>query len=124
MSDVTPPDCQIYVDAGISESELAGLIAQFLLPDVGSAPGYEAEIIPNEDYDSNRRKQFPGGFIYFRYVIDLYLETPAFNERAALVARLLEGLWAYGFPAVAACAFEDHLPHGGGYKSRDVPWVS
>lgn len=35
------------------------------------------------------------------------------------VGRLLEGLWALGYDAVAACNFEDELPRFGGYRSKE-----
>src|SRR5688500_8406685 len=117
MTDFSPPDCKIFVDADIAESELVGLIGQLLFSGDG-VPGADVAIVRNEDYDSNRRRQFPDGFIYFRYYIDLYVDVLPREERAAAVSRALEGLWSWGFPAVAACDYEAALPHGGGYKSQ------
>jgi hypothetical protein len=117
MTDFTPPDCKIFVDADLSETELVSLVSQLL-----TEPGVEVNLIRNEDYDLKRRKQFPGGFIYFRYVIDLYLDDPARADKAAIVASLLDGLWAWGFAAIAACGYEEQLPHNGGYRSHNVPW--
>lgn len=114
------PDCKIFVDADVSASELIGLVAQFMFAD--AAPPCEADIIQNDDYDSNRRKQFPGGFVYFRYVIDVYCDDAPLPDRVDLIARVLEQLWDWGYAAVAACAYEDQLPQGGGYKSVYVPW--
>jgi hypothetical protein len=80
------------------------------------------EVLRNEDYDSKRRLLFPEGFIYFRYVIDLYMPDESLKSRAELVTKLLEYLWNSGFAAVAACSFEALLPEHGGYKSSRVPW--
>lgn len=123
MTQLTPPDCRIFVDAEIADTELVGLIGQLLFADDG-APGMEADIVRNDDYDSNRRRQFPGGFIYFRYYIDLYAGGRSREEQIAAVARVLEGLWSWGIPAIAACDYESALPHAGGYRSRAIPWPS
>lgn len=122
MTEISAPDCRIFVDAEIAESELMGLVAQLLFSANGDRAGCEADIIRNEDYDPNRRRQFPGGFIYFRYYIDLYVDASASVDRAEAVTDVLEGLWDWGIPAVAACDYEDLLPHNGGYRSRAVPW--
>jgi hypothetical protein len=115
------PSCRIFVDSDLAEVELVGLVGQHLFAGKG-APAIEADIVRNEDYDSNRRRLFPGGFIYFRYYIDVYADVASEPDQAAAVARVLEGLWEYGVPAVAACNYEETLPHGGGYRSRAVPW--
>jgi hypothetical protein len=115
------PDCKIFVDADLSQTEIIGLVGEVLLAESESV--CEADIAENEDYDPQRRRLFPHGFIYFRYTIDLYCDQSPLKSRIGLTSRLLEQLWAWGFPAVAACSYEDHLPHGGGYKSSRVPWV-
>ncbi len=120
MTDFTPPDCRIFIDADISETELVGLVGQLLFDD--GAAEIEASIIRNEDYDSNRRRVFPSGFVYFRYYIDLYADDLPRQDQSSAVTRILQGLWDWGLPAVAACDYEETLPHSGGYKSRDVPW--
>lgn len=113
------PDCKLFVEAEVSASDLISLLAHVL---TGSATRCEMEILKNDEYDSKRRKLFPDGFLYFRYIIDLYLPDESLAAQAKLVSRLLEYLWDSGFPAVAACAFEARLPHHGGYKSRRIPW--
>ncbi len=115
------PECKVFVDADVTDTELIGITAPVLFTPEDETP-LEMEVLNNEDYDSNRRRQFPDGFIYFRYTLDLYMPEAALSLQAAIVTRLLESLWDSGFPAVAACAFEKHLPERGGYKSRAVPW--
>ena len=124
MSELVSPDCQIFVDADVAETELIGIIMRLLLATPGDGPPRcEAEVVRNPDYDPARRRRFPDGFIYFRYFIDLYSDDDlSLAGRAALVTAVLERLWDDGFPAVAACGYESRLPHGGGYKSRAVPW--
>jgi hypothetical protein len=115
------PDCKVYVDADVSNTELISLIepALFEAPDKVSL---EVDVLENEDYDSKRRRLFPDGFIYFRYTLDLYMPDVPPTRKADVVTRLLKFLWDYGYPAVAASPFEDRLPKRGGYRSRSVPW--
>jgi hypothetical protein len=113
------PDCTLFVDAEGSASELISLMAHVLTE---STTRCEMQVLKNEEYDSKRRTLFPEGFLYFRYLIDLYMPDEAVNAQTQLVARLLEYLWDSGIPAIAACAFEARLPEHGGYKSHRVPW--
>ena len=115
------PDCKVFVDADVSSTELIAMTTSVLFAPKDEF-ALEVDVLNNEDYDSNRRRQFPDGFIYFRYTLDLYMSGAPVKRQAALVTRLMESLWDGGFPAVAACAFEDRLPERGGYKSRRVPW--
>jgi hypothetical protein len=115
------PDCKVFVDADVPDTQLISMTAPALFaPDDDLL--LEVEVLSNEDYDSNRRRQFPDGFIYFRYTLDLYMDEATVKRKAAIVTRLMDTLWDSGFPAVAACAFEDRLPERGGYKSHAVPW--
>lgn len=115
------PDCKIFIDADVSDAELVSLTAPLLFAPEDDVR-LEVEVLKNEDYDSNRRRQFPDGFVYFRYTLDLYMSEASLARQAAIVRRLITHLWDWGFPAVAACAFEDRLPQRGGYRSRAIPW--
>jgi hypothetical protein len=114
------PDCKLFVDAEVSASDLISLVAYVLAE---SSTHCEMDVLKNDEYDSKRRTLFPGGFLYFRYVIDLYMPDETVSAQAKLVTQLLNYLWDSGFPAVAACAFEAQLPEHGGYKSRRIPWA-
>lgn len=120
--EIRAPDCKVYVDADVSQTDLISLTAPLLFDSTDKVT-LDVDVLLNEDYDSNRRRQFPGGFIYFRYTLDLYMPDAPVTRKAKIVTRLLEGLWDWGYPAVAACAFEDRLPERGGYKSRRIPWA-
>jgi hypothetical protein len=76
--------------------------------------GVRFDVDGNHARDDERARDFPDGFLYFRYVIDVGPDEP--------VARLLRLLWDNGIPAVAASDGDDDLPENGGYKSRAVPW--
>jgi hypothetical protein len=117
------PDCKVFIDADVSETELISLTAPVLFMAEDKVT-LNVDVLKNEDYDSNRRRQFPDGFVYFRYTLDLYMNDAPVKTKAAIVTRLLKQLWDWDYPAVAASAFEDRLPKRGGYKSRAVPWPS
>ena len=68
----------------------------------------------NDDYEAARAREFPDGFLHFRFRIEV--------DSRAVTERLLPLLWERGLPAVAACDYEDELPEKGGYKSRAIPW--
>jgi len=112
----------MYVDAEMSETELLGMVMQMVFAP-GAPARAEVVVVKNEDYDTHRRVQFPQGFLYFRYYIDLYMPEDGRKTQAALVGALLQELWDLGIPAVAASPFEDLLPERGGYKSRAIPWA-
>jgi hypothetical protein len=104
-------DCAIYVDAP-SEDVLTPL-----LPD--DPPGAELYVDASDEADPAQRTAFPDGFLAFSHRVEVFADAPPAVD---LVTGMLERLWAAGLPAVAACDYEDRLPHGGGYGSRDVPW--
>ena len=78
----------------------------------------------NDEADPLRAQDFPDGFLFFHYALEVY-PAPGVprEERVKLTAKLLQALWSRGFAAIAACDYEDELPSGGGYKSRPYPWV-
>jgi len=120
-TELRAPDCKVFIDADMSDTELIGLTAPVLFV-ADDNVSLEVEVLKNEDYDSNRRRQFPDGFIYFRYTLDLYMNAASVKQKAAITTRLIERLWDWGYPAVAACAYEDRLPERGGYRSHAIPW--
>lgn len=122
MNDLRAPDCKVFVDAEVSDRELFSMIAQSMFIPDDPTP-LEVEVIKNEEYDSNRRRLFPDGFVHFRYILDVYMNRAPRDAKVAAVSRLLDFLWSWGYPAVAAAPFEDRLPERGGYKSRRVPWA-
>ncbi|MBE9252212.1 1,4-dihydroxy-6-naphthoate synthase [Dolichospermum sp. LEGE 00240] len=113
--------CKIYLDCDISLDELIRTIAALVHGRINRrsvlCAGYEIDARKNEDFDENLRCDYPDGFLYYPYSIDiepteeilpiLYKET---------IAKLLETFWDKNYQAVAACDFEDELPRKGGYK--------
>jgi hypothetical protein len=118
---MTPPDCRIYIDTDLSDSELLVIIREAIfLP--GNPADVRAELFKNEDYHTERRLQFPDGFVCFRFYADFFIQGDD-PLRASLIGGLLEALWAQGISAVAGCGFEHLLPEHGGYRSRNIPWA-
>lgn len=124
--------CKIYVATDAPRAELAAALAT-ALSDAVAGPGRETihtpdaalDIVANDEFDERRRRDFPDGFLHFRYAVEVYPRADASHEAVRqFVARLLEYVWARGIPAVAACDYEDELPFGGGYRSPAVSWVA
>lgn len=119
--------CKIYVDSDLSCPQLATLIAQWVDGSVRGATvhgsEYEIDILANHEANVQHKKEFPDGFLYFARLVEFYTDaSEPVAQQAAIVTRILETLWSFHLPAVAACDYEDLLPHRGGYRSRDVPW--
>ncbi len=73
----------------------------------------------NDEADKVRAADFPDGFLYFNYSMELCFR----GNRVKLTNDILDVLWSNRIPAVATCDYEDELHKGGGYKNSDVPWV-
>ncbi|HET8625927.1 MAG TPA: hypothetical protein VFL91_00805 [Thermomicrobiales bacterium] len=124
-------DCKVYIAADAPRAELAAALARALagavdgpFRDTVRTPDALLDVVANDEFDERQQRDFPDGFLHFRYAIEVYPRADAPHEAVRqLVARLLEYLWGRGIPAVAACDYEDELPFGGGYKSLAVPWV-
>jgi hypothetical protein len=134
MADSVNLDCRIFVDTEQPAEELAALLLPVLSGQAvtGGAgvrtivtPQAEVEIRKNKDFDKERGRVFPDGFLHFAYALEVY--PSAAGSRAELVrltASILNRLWSQRLPAVAACDYETELPNGGGYNNPSVPWHS
>ena len=70
-------DCKIFVDTDVPARELAMAVAQLLS---GTAAGpltwtvstadCAIDVLPNDDFDEERREAFPDGFLFFRYALE------------------------------------------------------
>jgi len=128
-------DCSVYVDADTSPGDLArSMVDAAIGPMVNLSTDarnatlrgdhFEIEVLKSNDADTLRRLDFPDGFLYFSFKVDIYVDAARMTpeERVRLVDQLLHLFWKNGHPAVAACDYEDQLRLGGGFKSADVPW--
>jgi hypothetical protein len=133
-TDLNELDCTVYIEAKQTPDELATLVCHALsaqrvsnLPGSRTihAPEGEVEVRKNRDADKARAREFPDGFLYFTYALELYFSPTTPREaRVHFVSRILDQLWSRGFPAVAACDYEEDLPSGGGYKNTPAPWTA
>lgn len=86
--------------------------------------GYSISVRSNDEYDQEKEKQFPDGFLNFKIFIEFdFEEQYEKGYYAKLVDKILKLLWNQKYPAIASCEFEELLLQKGGYKSREVPWV-
>ncbi|MGP0069294.1 MAG: hypothetical protein ACLQGP_37550 [Isosphaeraceae bacterium] len=125
--------CKIFCEAAYKQKDLADLLAGRAMGEVSygtaspvlkSAAG-ELELRRNPDRNKISARQFPDGFLHFRYALEFYRHPGVRHEEELdYVARLLALLWSHKFPAVAACDYDDELPHQGGYKDSSLPWPS
>jgi hypothetical protein len=126
MPELNELDCKIFVDGSLTCLELLNQVARLLTGTVEDSTisnnWGEIDVRRNDEFDETLRTQFPDGFLYFPFMLEVYPRPAAEAEARRAVARILEDLWAQQMPAVAACDYENDLPHGGGYKSRSVPW--
>jgi hypothetical protein len=85
--------------------------------------GYSFEIRSNDDFDEMKQKEYPDGFIYFPFSVELNFQDNVTVAYASDEIRIiLQYLWRNKYTAIASCDFEDQLPEKGGYNSKAIPW--
>ncbi|MBT1711040.1 hypothetical protein KK062_22550 [Fulvivirgaceae bacterium PWU5] len=77
----------------------------------------------NEQYNQEKSKRFPDGFLYFHYLLDVD-HSDVGEDRIYIdqLSQVLEFLWSIDTPAVAACDFEGQLIKNGGYRNLLLLW--
>jgi hypothetical protein len=123
-------DCAIYLQPSpkVEIDSVAALTAEALGAQVEKGPRRATIIFPrgeiefrnNDGFNLNRAVHFPDGFLSFPLIVEIFARWTDENERNETVGRLLERFWSNGWPAVAACDYEDQLPRRGGYKDREI----
>ena len=79
----------------------------------------------NEEYTIENEIQFPDGFLYFKYIVDIdFKDNIEENKCVDVINFVLKKIWNDGIPAVASCDFEQSLINNGGYKSTNTPWFN
>ena len=120
--------CRLFLDTNASIEDVNELLRTYLNAriDKGSVISTfgSYDLMKNESYDTHAKSEFPDGFTFFPYTIEI---EPEGEKDSKLyieeIGNLLTKLWKNAIPAVAACDFENELPENGGYKSRNVPWT-
>jgi hypothetical protein len=125
--------CTVYIDTELSLDAVATAVSKALTACVSGpafsktiqTPAGEFEVRRNSDSDAARATQFPDGFLFFRYRLEFYpgVDVPR-EAQIAAISCILPALWSQGIAAVAACDYEDELPHRGGSSDRSLPWAS
>jgi hypothetical protein len=121
--------CAIYVATDINPDTLKTELAELFNRKLAN---YEAislkekcsvDIVKNAGYSAFLQSEFPDGFLYFRYKIDITFDDDIDIEYCIqIVTIILNFLWARKIPCVAAADYERRLPLNGGYKSTVIPW--
>jgi hypothetical protein len=82
-------------------------------------PGFIVDVLPNPDvtFASDDGSDDSDDFVLWPVLVEVGPADPD-DERAivAMMQRILPALWDAGYPAVAACDFEDELPWDGGIR--------
>ena len=116
--------CKIFVDTDESInvfSEQIGVIISGKEDKFHSFEGefYTLDIHTNKEYNKEKSDEFPDGFLYFKYNIEIdCLDTNKIETYIGFVSMILKSIWELGMKAVASCDFEKLLPNQGGYKKR------
>ncbi len=120
-------DATVFVDCLSIDADLVDVVAEILdgEPDSGCVSTAHTLVVieANEDADAQQAPAWPGGFLFFPTVLEVYPASRSVrSERASVTARLLTSLWSRGIAAVAACEYEDLLPAASGAGDRTLPW--
>ena len=84
---------------------------------------YSLSVRTNDEYDRKKEKDFPDGFLYFKFLIEIdFSEACDIKYLAESIDHILEFLWKKKYSAVASCKIEEFLIEKGGYNSRNLPW--
>lgn len=116
--------CKIFVNGPTERSELAAAVALA----VGAGETLEtldATVLVEEsdDHSPTRSIEFPAGYFWFKWIVELlFNEEVPVDRAAAVVTDVLHALWGRGWAAVAQCHYDAVLPHRGGFDSRELPW--
>lgn len=122
MNEVLDLGCDLFIDASLEQDILASDLAKILnsFPDEwGNIEVSEGDIsiAKNDEFDEELRKKLKG-FLYYRFLLEIEPNIELGKENAVrFVSKILEHLWSQGYPATAACDYEDELP----YKGKFIP---
>jgi hypothetical protein len=121
--------CSIYATGHISEVDLTSELGSFLNAKANAIScidkvDYQLYIEGNDEFNEHKQKEFPDGFLFFKYLIYIEFKEGVTQEfYVEETARILNWLWHRNIAAVAASDYESLLPENGGYKSHNVPWA-
>lgn len=80
-------------------------------------------ISENKAYNEYLQYQFPDGFLYFKFKMEInFKQNVQISQCINVVSQILTIFWDSNTPAVAAADYEQFLPLKGGYNSIGIPW--
>lgn len=120
--------CTLYVETTLSSRELGFVLAQAVGGAVDAeafgteirGEGVDISVRKNDDADVTRATEFPDGFIFFSWRVEVEIRDRL--AAARVVSQALQALWAKGVPAIAAGNLDDAITDSGGYRNTSVPW--
>lgn len=110
--------CKIFIDADMQYEFLQEVINELISARFNIKNEiFDLSLVKNDDFDALKRLDFPDGFLYSLFYLEVEPNGNIDSQRyIRSVSLLLESLWTKGFNAVAACDFEELLPRKGGYN--------
>lgn len=120
-------DSTLYVNYYRNKKEFIDFLVDFFDDCVVSFntiqyKNFEFHISYNDEYDESKSLEFPDGFLYFKYLLDVEYDDDNENLFIEMLNKLLKILWNENIPSVASSDYEKSLIEEGGYKSKKIPW--
>jgi hypothetical protein len=84
---------------------------------------FSISVSKNDEYNAEKAKAFPEGFIHFPLSIEIEIHFMNEVEASVIINKILNFLWSNNYSAIASCKFEHLLTEKGGYKSKIIPWI-
>lgn len=114
--------CKIFLNAPITIEALSQKISSFGNISFNKFLSAENDIFTidiqyNKEFNETNAQDFPDGFLFYPYFIELDLIDEAKElQYKAFIEQLLSYLGTEQYQIVASCDFEEELPHKGGYN--------
>ena len=78
---------------------------------------FTIDILKNKEFDAEKSKDFPDGFLCFPYFLDIdCTENTEKQKYIKMIGNLILYLWGKKCQLVVSSDFEEELPNKGGYN--------
>ena len=114
--------CKIFINSLITMEQLSNQISELLnfklVRNSIESDFFSIDFFKNKEFDEEKAKEFPDGFLYFPYFLDVdIVDESREAEYKEIIKKIMFYLWSEECQLVVSSDFEDELPHKGGYKS-------